>query len=262
MARHERRRGRGAQGRGRDLKIRADREEVESPRSVNPLAKHQGGSVSRSHVIGKRCRRRAQLFGLCAALLLVTTPRGLGKTEPGEAAVDDRSLQGQLLVAAPHMGDPHFRQTVIVMLRHDASGALGVVINRPVAERPLAMLLAAAGQSTDGIEGSIQIHAGGPVQPEVGLLVHSGEYQAAGTLQVSGQLAATGTPDALSDLGHGKGPRRFLFALGYAGWAPGQLEGELARQDWFTAAGDPALIFDADRHGLWEQAMARRTRNL
>jgi len=196
------------------------------------------------------------------AFLLAAAPAGLGKMTPGEAPADDRSLQGQLLIAAPGMTDPRFRRTVIVMLRHDASGALGVVINRPAAERPLATLLAAAGMSADGVEGSITIHYGGPVQPEVGMLVHSAEYRAAGTLQVTGALAMTGTPDALGDLGRGKGPKRFLFALGYAGWAPGQLEGELAHQDWFTTPADAGLVFEADRDGLWEQAMARRTRSL
>jgi putative transcriptional regulator len=206
--------------------------------------------------------RRAWVIGLVIAVLLAATPHGLGKMAPGDTPLDFRSLAGRLLIAPPGMGDPRFRETVIVMLRHDASGALGIVINRPLAERPLAMLLAAAGQSTEGIEGSIPIHYGGPVQPEIGTMVHSAEYQVAGTLEVTTLIAMTGTPDVLRDLGHGKGPKRFLFALGYAGWAAGQLEGELARGGWFIAAGDAAFVFDADRGTLWEQAMARRTRSL
>ena len=207
-------------------------------------------------------QRRGIVLGLCAALLVVATERGDGKTAPGQAPEDGRSLAGQLLVAAPRMRDPRFQETVIVMLRHEASGALGVIINRPVAERPLAMLLEAAGESAEGIEGSIPIYFGGPVQPEIGLMVHSAEYQSAGTLSVAAHLAMTKTTEVLRDLGHGKGPKRFLFALGYAGWAPGQLEGELARGDWFTAPGELGLIFDADRDGLWERAMARRPRSL
>jgi putative transcriptional regulator len=206
--------------------------------------------------------RRAWVVGLVAAFLLAGAPRGLGKMAPGDVPQDFRSLAGQLLIAAPGMTDPRFRQTVIVMLRHDASGALGIVINRPLAERPLAMLLAAAGQSTEGIAGSIAIHYGGPVEPGIGMMVHSAEYQAADTRQVTGAIAMTGTPDALHDLGQGKGPKRFLFALGYAGWGPGQLEGELSRQDWFTAASDATLVFEADRETLWDTAMARRTRSL
>jgi putative transcriptional regulator len=206
--------------------------------------------------------RRALLLGLAAALLLVAAPRGLGKNAPGDVPADIRSLAGQLLIAAPGMMDPRFRQTVIIMLRHDETGALGIVINRPVAERPLAALLAAAGQDTDGIEGRIPIYYGGPVQPEIGIMVHSAEYRAAGTLQVTAALASTGTVDALRDLGQGKGPKRYLFALGYAGWGPGQLDGELARGDWFTAPSDAGIVFDAARDGLWDQAMGRRTRNL
>jgi len=191
------------------------------------------------------------------AFLLAAAPAGLGKMTPGEAPADDRSLQGQLLIAAPGMTDPRFRRTVIVMLRHDASGALGVVINRPAAERPLATLLAAAGMSADGVEGSITIHYGGPVQPEVGMLVHSAEYRAAGTLQVTGALAMTGTPDALGDLGRGKGPKRFLFALGYAGWAPGQLDAEMQANGWLSVAADADLVFDSDFDAKWQRALKK-----
>jgi putative transcriptional regulator len=199
---------------------------------------------------------------LSAALLLAAASLGFGKTAPGEAPADGRSLAGQLLIAAPGMSDPRFARTVIIMLRHDATGALGVVINRPVAERPLAMLLSAAGESAEGVAGSIEVHYGGPVEPGLGLMVHSAEYAGATTTRVSAQLAMTRSTDVLRDLGRGQGPRRALFVLGYAGWAPGQLEGELARGGWFTAPTDAAFVFEADRDSLWERAMARRPREM
>lgn len=175
---------------------------------------------------------------------------------------DTGSLAGQLLMAAPTMGDPRFAHAVILMVRHDKEGAFGIVINRPVGERSIATLLEATGDNEPGIEGSVQVFAGGPVQPELGFVVHSADYRRAETLDVDGRVAMTASREILRDIGHNRGPEKSLFALGYAGWGPGQLEGELARHDWFTTPEEPKLIFDNDRGNLWEDAMARRTREL
>jgi len=206
--------------------------------------------------------RRGMLPGLGAMLLALAAGRGLGKTASDAPPDDGGSLAGQLLVAASGMRDPRFRETVILMLRHEAAGALGIAINRPAGERPLAMLLAAAGESAEGVEGSIPVYLGGPVLPETGLMVHSAEYRTAATAPVGAGIAITRSTEVLRDLGHGAGPKRFLFALGYAGWAPGQLEGELARGFWVVAPGEPGLVFDAERDGLWRRATERRLRNL
>jgi putative transcriptional regulator len=175
---------------------------------------------------------------------------------------DTGSLAGQLLIAAPTMGDPRFTHTVILMLRHDSDGAFGIVINRPIGERSISTLLQASGDSDPDVEGSVQVFAGGPVQPELGFVVHSAEYRRAETLDVDGRIAMTASREVLRDIGHNRGPQNSLFALGYSGWGPGQLEGEMARHDWFTTPEDPKLIFDNDRDKLWEDAMARRTREL
>jgi putative transcriptional regulator len=183
----------------------------------------------------------------------------------GAAAADPpaaTSLQGQLLIAAPSLGDPRFAHTVILMVRHDQEGALGIVINRPLGERSIASLLEGTGEDVSGIEGSLRIFFGGPVQPELGFVVHSAEYRREETLAVDGRVAMTASRQILRDIGSHRGPEKSLFALGYAGWGPGQLEGELARRDWFTAPEDPKLIFDEDREELWDNAMARRTREL
>jgi putative transcriptional regulator len=175
---------------------------------------------------------------------------------------DTASLTGQLLIAAPSIGDPRFAHTVILMVRHDGDGAFGIVINRPVGEGSIASLLEAAGEDVSGISGSVKIFSGGPVQQELGFVVHSPEYRLDGTLDVDGRVAMTANRQVLRDIGHNRGPAKSLFALGYAGWGPGQLEGELARHDWFTTPAEPRLIFDDDRANLWEEAMARRTRDL
>jgi len=172
------------------------------------------------------------------------------------------SLAGQLLVASPSMGDPRFERTVILMIRHDKDGAFGIVINRPVGERPLAALLETLGEKDTSATGNISIFAGGPVQPDVGFVVHSTDYHRPTTLQVNARVAMTSSREILRDIGNGNGPQKSLIAFGYAGWAPGQLEGELARRDWFVAPGETKLIFDEDRDKLWDTAFAQRTQDL
>jgi len=191
---------------------------------------------------------------LVAAVILLGAAAG-GQENSG-------SLAGQLLIAAPTMGDPRFSHAVILLLRQDDTGAFGIVLNRPIEQRSVASLLEAAGDHDRSVEGSLRVFAGGPVQPELGFVVHSPEYHRAGTLTVGGTVAMTADKQILRDIGHHMGPKKVLFAFGYSGWAPGQLEGEIARHDWFTATGDPKLIFDDDRGDLWTDAMARRTREL
>jgi putative transcriptional regulator len=196
---------------------------------------------------------------ITAAMLFITATI-FGATAAEQS--DSGSLAGQLLIAAPTIGDPRFAHTVILMVRHDKEGAFGIVINRPVGERSIAELLEASGEDAKDISGNIRIFAGGPVQPEVGFVVHSTEYRRDGTIDVDGHVAMTGSREILRDIGQHKGPEKSLFALGYAGWGAGQLESEMARHDWFTAPEEPKLVFDDDRGNLWEEAMARRTREL
>jgi putative transcriptional regulator len=172
------------------------------------------------------------------------------------------SLTGQLLVATPAMRDPRFDHTVILMLRHERGGAFGIVINRPMGERPLADLLGALGDKDPAVSGSVRVFAGGPVEPEIGFVVHSPEYRLPGTLEVDGRVAMTSNAKVLRDIADKMGPNKSLVAFGYAGWGPGQLEGELGHNVWYTAPADANLIFDDDRDKLWEHAVARRTQDL
>jgi putative transcriptional regulator len=169
------------------------------------------------------------------------------------------SVAGRFLIATPAMRDPRFDHAVILMLRHDQDGAFGIVINRPVGQRPLADLL---GTKDTAASGNVQVFVGGPVQPNIGFVVHSSEYHRAETLDVDGRVAMTSSLEVLRDIAEKKGPAKTLIAFGYAGWAPGQLEGELARNVWYTAPEDPALVFDDDRDKVWEHATGRRTQDL
>jgi putative transcriptional regulator len=206
-------------------------------------------------VLGISVRRTLTAAASLLAALVV-----LGVAPPEHS--DTTSLAGQLLIAAPTIGDPRFAHAVILMVRHDTEGALGIVVNRPVGERSIAALLEATGHNDPDVAGILRVFAGGPVQPELGFVVHSTEYRRAETVDVDGRVAMTASRQVLLDIGHNQGPEKSLFALGYAGWGPGQLDGELAHHNWFTTPEEPKLVFDDDREKLWEDAMARRTREL
>ena len=174
------------------------------------------------------------------------------------------SLAGQLLVASPSMSDPRFAHTVVLIVRHDRDGAFGIVINRPAAERPLALVLEAIGEKHMAVSGNVRIFIGGPVQPELAFVIHSPEYHEAGTIEINGRLAVTASREVFRALaGAGAtGPQKSLIAFGYAGWSAGQLEAELALNAWYTAPADIGMVFDEDRERLWERATERRTRDL
>ena len=172
------------------------------------------------------------------------------------------SLKGQLLIATDSMRDSRFDHAVILMVRHDIDGAMGIVINRPLGERPLAELLAAFGTKDTPATGNVRIFLGGPVQPEVSFVIHGADYGRPETLEVDARFAATPSREVLRDLARNAGPMKSLIAFGYAGWAAGQLEDELQRRVWFTTAGEPKLIFDEDRKKIWESAYSHRTQDL
>jgi putative transcriptional regulator len=201
-----------------------------------------------------RSRRAVLSFGV----LLVSPPFSAAFAKP-EDTQPGASLAGQLLVAEPEMSDPRFARTVIMMVQHDKKSALGIVINRPVEEVPVVKLLNALGIDSKGTEGQVRLFAGGPVQPEAGFIIHTAEYRRSGTIDIDGRVAMTADPQVLRDIGRHEGPRQSLVAFGYAGWGPGQLEGELMLGAWFTMPEDPKLVFDADRDKLWDQVMKRRT---
>lgn len=168
------------------------------------------------------------------------------------------STKGMLLVAARSMPDGDFARTVIYMVEHDRDGAMGLVINRPLVEMPLAKFLDAAGIEADDPKGSLRVHYGGPVQSEIGFLLHPVGYTRGNTVEVDGRYAMTLDQKALADIAEGSGPERYVFTLGYAGWSAEQLERELARGDWFTVPADAELIFADDPEATWERAVARR----
>jgi len=175
---------------------------------------------------------------------------------PSEPDVSGRtSFAGQLLIASPDMGDP-FDHAVILMAQHNRDGALGIVINHPLARRPIANVLTALGADADGVTDSVQIFLGGPVSPTIAFVLHSADYHRPDTMDIDGRVALSAAAEVLRDIGLHQGPKRSLLAFGYAGWAPSQLDDEIARGAWVTAPEDPALVFDEDRSKVWTAALA------
>jgi putative transcriptional regulator len=218
------------------------------------------GSTVPLPVRGYPVRRMHFLSRALLVLVLLFAPVTLPHAAPPNTNVSPADpLVGQLLVASPDMGDPRFNHAVILIVQHSQDGALGIMINRPIGEQPVAKLLAAIGQDATGVSGSVRVFAGGPVEPWVGFVVHSAEYHRPQTTDVDGRVAVTSSPDVLRDIGHNAGPHKNLVAFGYAGWGPGQLENELAQHAWFTIPEDPKLIFDEDREKVWDDAKARET---
>ncbi len=181
----------------------------------------------------------------------------IGKNENGGQDDNGDYLTGQLLIAMPNMRDPRFARTVIYVCAHNADGAMGLVVNRLVGSVTFPDLLTQLGIDSDAAIEEIRVHFGGPVESGRGFVLHSGEYHHASTLQVAEQMALTATIDILQDMAKGRGPRRSLLALGYAGWGAGQLDAEIQSNGWLNVAADEQLVFDENLDSKWERAIAK-----
>ena len=197
---------------------------------------------------------RAFLVVLSALALLTGGIPG----RPANPAPRVRSLAGELLVASPEMRDPRFARTVIYMISHDAAGAQGFVVNRPLGEILLGRLLEQMQMDGSSASGKVRLHGGGPVESLRMFALHTSDYTSAHSAVVKDGVSVTSDPAILLAVAAGKGPRRLRLVLGYAGWAPGQLEAEMEAGAWIRAAADESLIFDEDYDKKWDKAQARQ----
>lgn len=173
-------------------------------------------------------------------------------SEPGSGY-----LTGQLLIAMPAMRDTRFEKTVIYMCIHNAEGAMGLVVNRALESITFPELLHQLEIETDRQPPSLPIHFGGPVETGRGFVLHTAEYGQSGTVMVDDHIGLTATVDILKDLAALQGPQNCLLALGYAGWGPGQLDGEMQQNAWLHVGADDDLVFDAQLDNKWDRAVAK-----
>jgi len=199
-----------------------------------------------------RLRQPVVLYGL---IIVAVACAGIDITT---AADQDRFIAGQLLIATPEMKDPRFAETVIYMVKHDADGAFGLVINRPMAKGSFEDLLKGFGTEINDAKGEVVIHYGGPVSMQQGFVLHSDDIMIESSMKVANGIAMTADVKMIEAMARGKGPSQSLVLLGYAGWAPGQLEMELKADSWFVIPGDKSLVFGKDADEKWREAMDKR----
>lgn len=166
----------------------------------------------------------------------------------------DHDLTGKLLIAMPGMEDPRFAGAVIFLCSHSPSQAMGLIINKQMEEVSFAELMAQLEIPKRGTPPAVPVCFGGPVEMRRGFVLHSLDYAPRGeeALRIDHRFAMTSTLEILEDIAGGRGPQRSLLALGYAGWGEGQLEAEIARNDWLTADATPELVFDHTMDRKWE----------
>lgn len=174
----------------------------------------------------------------------------------GTMIEDTKSLAGKLLIAMPDMADPRFAQSVVYICAHADDGSMGLIVNKPQSEIVFDELLEQLGiEPAPGVR-DIRVHIGGPVDHARGFVLHSTDYKSGlGTLQVDDDVAMTATMDVLEDIGQGRGPKSSMLALGYAGWGPGQLESEIARNGWLTCDAREDILFGRADEQKWTAAL-------
>ena len=163
------------------------------------------------------------------------------------------SLQGNFLIATPQMPDPRFRQQVVYLCAHnEAEGAMGLIINQ-VSDHSLAEVISGVG--IEALPKALPpIYLGGPVEMEAGFFLFSAEFECSHYLEVTSRIRLSSDVAILRDIARGIAPTDYLFALGYSGWAPGQLESELADDTWLVLPGDYGVIFHTPVERRWKEA--------
>ncbi len=180
----------------------------------------------------------------------------MGSSKPKSA---NGYLTGQLLVAMPGMTDPRFDRAVIYMCVHSLDeGAMGLIVNKPLPDVRFGDILHNLNiKPLSNSCTSVQVHRGGPVQTQLGFILHSGDYQRDGTLAVSSEICLSTTTEILKAIAEGTGPQKNLMALGYAGWDSRQLDDEIKRNAWLNVPADADLLFSTDYDSKWDKAIAK-----
>ena len=169
-----------------------------------------------------------------------------------------QSLQGQFLLAMPSMGDPRFLRSVVYMVAHDSEGAMGFIVNKHAEGLSLGDILKDMPETVakTGLV-NLPVYVGGPVQNDRGFVLHTNDYEKTqNSLSQELPIALTQSADVLVDAAHGRGPEKMRLFLGYAGWGPGQIEGELQDNAWLVCDANIAEIFTSQSDDLYEKCVA------
>ena len=163
------------------------------------------------------------------------------------------SLTGTFLVSTPQMPDPRFEEHVIYICAHSDEGAMGVAINQPNRAFSLAEILRGANLPIPPGE-LPSVYIGGPVELESAFILYLSGYKAQHRLDISETVSLTRETKVLEDIALGRGPKHYLFILGYTGWGPGQLENELMENGWLSVPANDEIIFNNPDEFKWKAA--------
>ena len=165
-------------------------------------------------------------------------------------------LTGKILIAMPGMGDPRFAHSLVYLCAHSEDGAMGLIVNKTMGQMTFSDLLEQLSIEESSKSRPLPLHFGGPVEGGRGFVLHSAEYRSQiSTLPVDDFFSMTATQDVLEEMAQGAGPDKALMALGYSGWGPGQLEGEIAQNGWLICDAGFELVFDLADEKKWEAAL-------
>lgn len=167
-----------------------------------------------------------------------------------------RSLANHFLIAMPSLRDPNFSHTVTYVCEHNATGAMGIVINRPLRLTVGEVLEHMQITADEHVDVEQDVLMGGPVRGEHGFVLHMPPGKWNSSMRITDDIAVTTSRDILAAIAEGHGPERYLLALGYAGWGAGQLEREMAENAWLSGPADPRILFDLPLEERWHAAAA------
>ena len=191
-------------------------------------------------------------FGLVTLGFLLVTAQSSAK-DPLDRYFGSTS-QGKILVASSTITDKRFKQSVILMVDHDANGAFGFIVNQPLYSAKKSALYYELNLEHIPDNGFITIFHGGPVNQKLGFVIHEAAYSIGGTRRVTDEISVSPERDVILAMAKGEGPKRYVFALGYSGWLSGQLEFEMRRRDWLIAPSNSEIVFDDSHHTKWQRA--------
>ena len=163
---------------------------------------------------------------------------------------------GQLLVAMPQMEDQRFARSVVYICAHTKDGAMGLILNKLAEAIKFSDLLEQLNLPVATVSDKTRVHFGGPVETGRGFVLHSNDFIQDASLLIENGVALTATVDILSAISEGNGPRNYLLALGYAGWAPGQLDAEIQANGWLIAPADADILFGSKIDNKWNTALS------
>ncbi len=196
------------------------------------------------------------LVRILSLILLATLSFSIWQPTAEETEPD--TLTGHFLVSTNQLRDPGFAKTVVYIIKHSADGAMGIIVNRPRGKVSLAEISEMMGLELSEDQTELVVFYGGPVELDRGLLLHSSDVLLETSHLVTQGVAVTSDPALLESIAQGAGPENYIFALGYAGWAPNQLEREIAAGSWLTQEADLPSLFAEEPEKTWELLIGKR----